>query len=1571
MALTLRSVKGSKLTVSEMDGNFTYLQSLALSGGSSGGTANPAGNNTEIQFNDNDAFGASPDLTFDSGTGILSTTSIKAKSQTQQFLIEGADTDSGNTNSQRMIFQGTKGYGYGEGGDTYIWAGYGGYRYETNPADTDPYARAGSGGDVKVRGGQGINGGYVKIEGGHAVNTSADTSYAAAGGYIRIAAGDSYYGPGGDVNVFAGRSYYNNEAPSGNINLYTYESGGTQHLWEFNSNGNTEFPGNVIANSYYGDGSNLTGIVAAAGAISKTYSELVDNINSSALTAGATYIITDFQTCYDVPEYYVDGNPKASGAIDYRQAGVEPIIVLALSGNVISNEAYSVMYPNDKLKYDWTWNLTEITENPAYGRITERIDEFNNRTDYDHRGISFNRFQSYDKDSKLTGTIYALAWPQSILMGQNTKFLTEVNIGDVLLIDGYQFGGFGVKVVSVITDTTLTIVTDPSFGGISLCGETYTFHSAVQTENFNEYKEVYIGQKDEGDWEQVSTFNLDGTALHNYVGDYSRFYLEDNVSNSGFLLANNVFYDTSGIYSNTIGDRSYNNTGRYWFLRNTIAGRFFNNVIHRHGFYSNSIGEYFNGNIIKEQMYENIIHQGFNENIVYSQFYDNVIGNYFNENEIYSQFYGNQIGLYFESNNIGDSGNMNDFEFYRNRIGNNFYNNIIRQDFQNNQIGNQFHDNTANGDFYKNVVGNGFNNNHNIGHDFYGNHIGNGFNYNELISDNFHDNRIGEYFNNNSISYNFNNNQIGNSFENNTLGDTQYFNWDNTGIQNLTARTYSTFRNALDGNIGNYILGTELIMHDTVNDEYHIVKFTQWTQNANGGGFSYERTKVYPTAETTVYFTKTNYGNQVDVIVEGSLEITRGNQNGIYNAAVQGGWNNNAPQGTLWNSIYTESNSGNNFEDNTIGNEFKGNYIRGEFQLNSVDSSVGGNQFSGNTYSNNIGNTTFANDFLGNVSNNSWGNNFHDNNIDTSFNDNSIGNSFNFNTIGEDFYDNNIQNDFYDNNIGDGFQTNQIANYFNYNTIGDGFQTNQIGNYFGNNTIGDNFGYGYANPQGNSIGNNFYNNTIGEYFYNNSIPDNFKENTIGNYFQWNVINTDVNYTDFTINSGNITGFIYTTTGDTATDGIYNGLSGTTTGLGKEATFNIEVSGGTVVGVTGNTEGVLYATGDSITIIGTQMGGSVNTFSTNNLTVKVYKPANGGAGNQAQMDDLIANSPLFDTYDSANIQQVSYSTHTGIFQDSYVMEIDGYIAVPSNSTYYFGLSSDDGSDAFINGIKVADWYGSHPDSGNIPSGNKYPITLTAGTYSIKVRLQEGGGGDVVSLLYGYDNSNWNIIPDNWFPYNQSGSTGVYTGVAATGATSGQNATFDITVVDNLVTDVQVNDGGVGYFIGDELVVSGSLFGGTNGVDDIVMTVGSIYSVDTTITVTGATSYSLFYDHYTKQIFERRLGDKRVSFYDEDDVLNVDSIYEISGYIPVYSQQLTFPYTYTSFEFWCNGSYVNQGDYTNQTVHNVQELVALFNSNFRSFGYFFDNNDGTIGLYINPSLKQQHCPNGTYTIYVFSD
>jgi hypothetical protein len=1018
---------------------------------------------------------------------------------------------------------------------------------------------------------------------------------------------------------------------------------------------------------------------------SVTYSELYNLITGGTLTPGSYYLINDFQTCYDQPDYNFAGSAITTG--NYKQGPIEPIVVLSTSANTISNIAYQPTYPKDKIKYDWSWNQTEVTLGQAKGRITERIDEFSNRTDYDHRSVLFRRYDNYYyKENNIAEGTIELIENTGEVIGTDTEFL-NYNVGDHIAIPSTNVTFF--EIVSISGDTSM-VVSGLTIPTVSAGASFYSAQRSGLT-----YKQNNIST----DYTEHPTFLFgDEDIISNYIGDVAIFR---NWSEHAFLLPNNVFGEdvignrignefinntfNSDVEHNVIGDEFENNTiyNDEDFTDNQIATNFRNNLIicadfndniigdgfndnkifNNNNFVDNQIGVGFNNNTIYSDFEDNKIGNGFDYNVIdgsfnnnsignqfndndtYQDFNDNLIGNNFNNNTIYSNFYKNEILNNFNNNIIGDSGNLGNFEFYRNRIGNDFYSNIIRQYFQNNQIGNQFNNNVVNGSFYKNVIGNGFNNNPNIGYNFYGNNIGNAFNNNELIGDYFKDNQIGEYFESNSISYLFSDNQIGNTFENNTLGDTQFFNWDNTNIENLTGRTYNTFYNSLYGEdgeaVGKVILGKELIMRflrnsgttitsgdlvidetyeitnyqgsddfsnvaDVISgvintngcifiatgttptewssnselteltsyDEYHKVKFTQWTQNNNGGGFSYERTKVYPTVESVVYFTKKNYENVSDIIIPGRLEIKRGNGGAIYNDVLENSWDENvSPEGTEWNSIYTQLYNGNQFGSNTIFGDFKGNYIRGSFGGNKIDSSVGGNQFSGNTYLNNIRSLTFDNDFLGDVYRNNWAGNFYLNVIGDSFSSNSFGEGVYDNTIGEDFFSNNIKENFYD------------------NTIGNGFQTNQIGSYFNNNIIDDYFGYGYGDPQGNKIGSNFYNNTVGEYFYNNTIPDNFEQNIIGEYFQWNIINTKIDNTDFTINYGNITGFSYTALGTGATDTTYVGVTGTTSGMGINATFDIEVSGGTVIGVSGNTQGKLYHTGDTITILGTQIDGT--------------------------------------------------------------------------------------------------------------------------------------------------------------------------------------------------------------------------------------------------------------------------------------------------------------------------------------------------------------------------------------------
>lgn len=151
-----------------------------------------------------------------------------------QVIITGPEPTSTSPSAQRIVIQGQRGYGRwgqntaGEGGDVYIWGGVGG------ESDT---GSGGSGGDIKLRGGQSYNneGGYVKIEAGYANNFS-ETNYG-NGGFVQINAADaSGLGNGGNISLTAGIAQ--GSGTHGNITLHT----GGSRTWTLDGSGITTLP---------------------------------------------------------------------------------------------------------------------------------------------------------------------------------------------------------------------------------------------------------------------------------------------------------------------------------------------------------------------------------------------------------------------------------------------------------------------------------------------------------------------------------------------------------------------------------------------------------------------------------------------------------------------------------------------------------------------------------------------------------------------------------------------------------------------------------------------------------------------------------------------------------------------------------------------------------------------------------------------------------------------------------------------------------------------------------------------------------------------------------------------------------------------------------------------------------------------------------------------------------------------------------------------------------------------------------------------------------------------------------
>jgi hypothetical protein len=588
-----------------------------------------------------------------------------------------------------------------------------------------------------------------------------------------------------------------------------------------------------------------------------------------------------------------------------------------------------------------------------------------------------------------------------------------------------------------------------------------------------------------------------------------------------------------------------------------------------------------------------------------------------------------------------------------------------------------------------------------------------------------------------------------------------------------------------------------------------------------------------------------------------------------------------------------------------------------------------------------LSNNVFLN---GSYRNNTFGGNVVGNTFDEDMDSNIVGPYCQYNIITDEF-DRNIIGSYFQYNIIDcDMESNQIGNYFEFNMLGDyegqDFDYNRIGSYFNSNFLTLNYDF-----QNNNIGDSFYGNIIDSDFRNNTIVGNFNLNLfINNYFNDNIVGSDFQYNIIP------TSFYSNNIGEnfdsnTITQNFYNNEIGP--GFNKNS-----ISGETY----NNRIGEQF---ENNTIYGNFNDNQIFNEFKGNITYQDfnYNRLDWGFGGNQISGNCFGN--IFGSYISSNdfLGDVYENTFKGsVFGNT----IGNNFA---NNNIGVGFSNNTIGENF--------GYGALAPQGNT-IGN-YFIDNTIGEYFYNNTIPDNFHDNIVG-----DYFQWNVINTNidytdftinygnitGFSYTATGTgatDSIYTNLIGTTNGHGVSATFDVEVSSGAVIGVSASTPTTGYRyqIGDTITILGTDIGGTTPEDNIV------------ITVIGTTSGSLFYQHFTKQIFERRLGDKRVSFYDENDVLNVDSVYEISGYIPVYSQSLSFPFSSASFEFECDGSYTNNGGITNQSASTMTELVTVFNNNFRQFGYFFDNNDGTIGLYINPSLKQQYCPSGTYTINVFND
>jgi hypothetical protein len=143
-----------------------------------------------------------------------------------------------------------------------------------------------------------------------------------------------------------------------------------------------------------------------------TYDELVILVNTGALIKGSLYRITDYQTIYEQPDYISESVPVANQDIQIKMGPIEPLTVLALTNSILHSDAYQENYPYDKLKYKLDY-VTPKTDTYTKGRIIERIDQWGNRTDFDHRNILFKRYAHLPDSQYSNDVVYCNYWDSS------------------------------------------------------------------------------------------------------------------------------------------------------------------------------------------------------------------------------------------------------------------------------------------------------------------------------------------------------------------------------------------------------------------------------------------------------------------------------------------------------------------------------------------------------------------------------------------------------------------------------------------------------------------------------------------------------------------------------------------------------------------------------------------------------------------------------------------------------------------------------------------------------------------------------------------------------------------------------------------------------------------------------------------------------------------------------------------------------------------------------------------------------------------------------------------------------
>jgi hypothetical protein len=358
--------------------------------------------------------------------------------------------------------------------------------------------------------------------------------------------------------------------------------------------------------------------------ISATYAEFYTLITGGNLQVGRTYILVDFQTVYDQMDFDAGGSLKPT--LTTKTGSVEQIWVYALSSNQIAKKAYSATYPNDQIQYDWTYNTTFVNGSPAKGRISERIDENNNRTDYDHREIKFIRYDNGAGNFTVIND-NGNASGEFLTFVQN---FTGGTVKDNWLGDFYSVGAsVGQEYANnvfhgsfVVSNTSSAAFYSNTFSG--------TFSGDV-------YSNTFSGE--------VNNNTFSGDVYNNtFSGDVNSNTFSGNVYSNTF--SNNVYYNTfsGSVYSNTFSGEVTSNTFSGYVDNNTFSG-----YVYFSAFGGRVYSNTFSG-AVNTNTFGYVFNNTFSGNVYYNTFSSNVYSNTFSNNVYYNTFSGNVYSNTFSNN---------------------------------------------------------------------------------------------------------------------------------------------------------------------------------------------------------------------------------------------------------------------------------------------------------------------------------------------------------------------------------------------------------------------------------------------------------------------------------------------------------------------------------------------------------------------------------------------------------------------------------------------------------------------------------------------------------------------------------------------------------------------------------------------------------------------------------------------------------------------------------------------------------------------------------------------------------